>query len=100
MVRVEGAAPVMAGDGNWMPVGTTGMPGAWKGVEGTDPGFVDVADGDYRPAAGSPLIGSGVLPPGGVRARWAPPVRSAGVGVARALEREKDIGAFLFGAGT
>jgi len=97
MVRQDAEwAPVLAGDGNWMPKETGNAPAAWKAIRGADPGFVDAAGGDYRPAAESPLIGAGCVPPdAGIMARGVPPTRDieAGAGV-RPAAREKDIGAY------
>jgi hypothetical protein len=97
MVRQEAeCAPRLAGNGNWMPMGTGNAPAAWKAIRGTDPGFVNAAGGDYRPAAGSPLIGAGCVPPeAGIVATSIPPMRDieTGAGV-RPVARETDIGAF------
>jgi hypothetical protein len=91
--------PRLAGAGNWLPEGTTNVPQAWDVIFGTDPGFVNEAGDDYRPVAGSPLIGTGSLPPGGIMARAIPPARKApvgGEGAVRPAARAKDIGAFPF----
>ncbi len=93
MVRQEaGTAPVMEGAGNWAPEGTARVPPGWKGVRGKDPGFLDADGADYRPAAGSPLIGGGCVPP--VLVTGVP--REGGV---RGEERAKDIGAWPFSGG-
>jgi hypothetical protein len=98
MMRLEGKpAPIFTGAGNWLPIGTTNVPPDWKIIEGTDPGFVDAADGDYRPAAGSPLIGAGSEPPAGVAAAEIPPVPPLLQEKARSAERATDIGALPFG---
>jgi hypothetical protein len=100
LVRAEAAPPpVLAGEGNWLPDGTGDAPPDWKAIRGTDPGFLDAAAGDYRPAAGSPLIGAGCVPrQAGVVATGVPPARMApvGAGEARPAAREKDIGAYPF----
>ena len=93
LVREESAPPpVLAGQGNWLPEGTSQVPPAWKGISGGDPGFVDGAEGNYWPAAGSPLIGAGCVP--GIPATEIPGVRSVGTGALRPVERQRDIGAF------
>jgi len=97
LTRMEGApAPAMAGDGNWLPVGTTNAPAEWRAVRGTDPGFADVAQEDYRPVAGSPLIGAGSVQVGGVPVTGVPPLRQAAADheVVRPAGRAKDIGAY------
>ncbi len=94
LVRQEpGTAPTLAGDGNWLPKATAGVPPAWEAIRGADPGFTNAATGDYRPLTGSPLIGGGCLPPREVRAVSVPPVRM-GAGGVRPGGRERDIGAF------
>jgi len=55
---------VIAGSNNWVETGSTHIPTQWTGtIVGSDPGFVDLAGGDLRPAAGSPLIDSGSISP-------------------------------------
>ncbi|MEO6687851.1 MAG: hypothetical protein ABIS07_14255 [Dokdonella sp.] len=61
----------MAGQHNWLETGSTGLPTAaeWTAsVAGANPGFVNLAAKDVRPAVGSPLIDagttSGTPPPG------------------------------------
>jgi hypothetical protein len=101
LVREEGVPPPMlAGDGNWLPAGTTNLPPAWKAIRGTDPGFVNATVGDYRPAAGSPLIGAGCVPPAGIVATEVPPAPGTPLGpsAVRPAAREKDIGAYPFAA--
>jgi hypothetical protein len=102
LVRQEvGSAPKLAGNGNWMPTGTVYVPVGWKAIRGMAPGFANAAAGDYRPAAGSPLIGTGVMPPDlEIVARSVPPARAleTGAGV-RPVAREKDIGAYPFADG-
>ena len=99
LVRQEGARPPMlAGAGNWMPTGMGNVPVEWKGNRGTDPGFINEAAGDYRPAVGSPLIGAGSAPPkGDIVAMGVPLPRNIGAGEGgRPTAREKDIGAYPF----
>jgi len=101
MTRMEAhPAPMLVGGGNWTPAETQGIPGEWKGVIGKDPGFVDAAGGDYRPAEGSPLIGAGVEAPGGLDARGMPQWRTAAMGdePQRPAGGEKDAGAFWYRA--
>ena len=62
-VRWAAGHPLLAGTHNWLPRGSTAIPGEWDHtLFGVDPGFVSATD--LRPAAGSPLIdaGSDVLP--------------------------------------
>jgi hypothetical protein len=105
MTREEtGTTPVLAGDGNWVPVGTIGMPAEWKAMRGKEPGFVDAAGDDFRPQAGSALIGAGCVPPGGIVARGTPPAPRSpmapeGVEAVRPESKEKDIGAYPFPRG-
>ncbi len=59
----------IAGQKNWVETGTTALPAGWSGtVTGTSPLFVDAANNDLRPAAGSPLLEQGTVastgPPG------------------------------------
>ncbi len=50
-------AEVIAGSNNWVVTGSTNIPSQWTGtLLGADPGFEDLAGGDLRPAAGSPLV--------------------------------------------
>ena len=87
--------PTLAGDGNWIPQGTRNAPPEWKAIAGTDPGFVNAAAGDYRPKAGSPLIGAGCMPPDAdIGAKEIPPQRKASEGAARPADSGKDIGAY------
>jgi hypothetical protein len=49
----------VSGENNWVRSGA-GFPAEWTGtITGTSPGFVDMANGLLRPAAGSPLIDAG-----------------------------------------
>jgi chitodextrinase len=49
----------VSGSNNWVHSGA-GYPAEWTGtVTGTNPGFVDMAAGLLRPAAGSPLVDAG-----------------------------------------
>jgi hypothetical protein len=97
LIREEGTPPpALTGDGNWLPQGTTNVPPGVKTIEGTDPGFINAAEDDYRPAAGSPLVAAGRVPPGGLRVRGMPPARDISVEAIRPVARQKDIGAFPF----
>lgn len=108
---VNGAS--LFGSNNWVQTGLTGAPGSWSGtLTGDDPGVVDLARLDLRPAPGSGLLDKGgsspASPPGRAfpsplavplsvpPARRAPPTTVAG----RALAGVIDIGAFEFGSGT
>jgi hypothetical protein len=100
LIHEEGTPPpVFSGDGNWLPAGTTNIPPDVKAIEGTDPDFVDAAQDDYRPAAGSPLIGAGWG--GGITAGFIPwtPAHMLPDPTLRPVSREKDIGAFPYSAG-
>ncbi|MDQ1348104.1 MAG: hypothetical protein QG573_1478 [Acidobacteriota bacterium] len=61
----------ISGQNNWIESGSIDLPtaGEWTAsIVGADPGFVNPATGDFRPAAGSPLLdagtASGTPPPG------------------------------------
>jgi hypothetical protein len=102
LIREESVPPPkLTGEGNWLPEGTKNVPPTWKVIEGTDPGFTNPAWGDYRPAAGSPLIGAGSVPPAGIEVTGVPPVRKepVGGGTVRPAGRGRDIGAFPFAGG-
>jgi hypothetical protein len=90
--------PQLSGNGNWIPAGSANVPVAWGIITGADPGFVNPAGGDYRPAPGSPLIGAGSLLPGGLVVTGVPPARKQPVtnGALRAPSRARDIGAFPY----
>jgi hypothetical protein len=92
--------PALSGNGNWIPANSANVPQAWGIITGADPGFLNVAGGDYRPAAGSPLIGAGSALPGGIVVSGVPPARKAPVisGALRPAARAKDIGAFPYEA--
>lgn len=101
MVRQEkGATPKLAGGGNWVRKGAAHMPAAWKAILGEEPGFLDVAAENYRPGAGSTLIGAGCEAPGEVVATGVPPDPESGwEGGRRDRGRDRDIGAFPGAAG-
>jgi hypothetical protein len=96
MMRRESATPpAFEGNGNWLPEGTTDVPQAWKAIRGRDPKFLNPAREDYRPAAGSPLIGAGCLPPAGMAAISLPPgPKTPALETPRPAGRKKDIGAY------
>ena len=97
MVREEGTPPpVFSGEGNWAPTGTTNLPAGVKFISGADPGFVNAAQDDYRPIAGSPLTGAGVAGLAGIRPRSIPPAPNTPLTAEsiRPAARQKDIGAF------
>ncbi len=57
---------VIAGSHNWIPTGSTEVPASWTAtLSGSDPGFVNASGLDFRPTAGSPLRGQGVVNPAG-----------------------------------
>jgi hypothetical protein len=48
-----------AGTGNWIPSGSTSVPGTWIATKiGADPGFANANGRDFRLANGSVLIGA------------------------------------------
>jgi hypothetical protein len=55
-----GPDTVHFGANNWVLTGTTSIPKTWIGsLSGTNPGFVDLANGDLRPQMSSPLVDKG-----------------------------------------
>lgn len=59
---VTGSA-IISGSNNWIKTGALRVPPTLTGtIYGDDPGFMDPAGNDLRPATGSPLIDGGVLP--------------------------------------
>jgi len=103
-----GSVSRITGTNNWFDDGATFVPGGWSGnLGGSDPGLIDLAAGDLRPANGSPLldvagsntvtapdydIATPLFPP-----RFEPPLRQAptpGVARTRATDGALDIGAF------
>lgn len=107
------AGEQLAGRNNWIVAGSAAVPSAWTGtLSGADPGFVDAAARDLRPAAGSALIDAGALPttspPGHdfpnplPRPLYHPPRRALlapGSAEPRPEVGAIDIGAFEFGSG-
>lgn len=66
----------IAGTNNWVDDNSTFLPPGWAGtVQGGSPGFANAGAFDFRPAAGSPLLG----------AANANPVAGAGYGIASPL---------------
>ena len=50
----------VAGSNNWIRNSATVIPPEWTAtLSGSTPGFVDASNADFRPAAGSPLLGAG-----------------------------------------
>jgi hypothetical protein len=48
---------VICGSNNWVYQGASNIPTQWTGtILGTDPGFRDYQNADFRPASGSPLL--------------------------------------------
>ena len=102
---------VVAGSHNWVPAGSSDVPGSWTAtLTGADPGFVNAAGLDFRPAAGSPLRGQGVSNPASapgfsfpspLAAPLSQPPRHAieafGAAIPRAAGGSIDVGAFAAG---
>jgi Right handed beta helix region len=59
-LRSEKPVPV-SGENNWFVEGTVVSAGLEGTLFGADPGLVDPQGGDYRPAAGSPLVNAGTI---------------------------------------
>lgn len=56
-------APVIAGQNNWVPSGST-IPAQWTGtLTGNDPGFADLNAFNLRPTPASPLLNQGTEAP-------------------------------------
>jgi len=103
-------SPVFAGSNNWVQTGSANVPQAWTGtLQGTDPGFLDLATNELHPVAGSVLIDSGSLPtvsPAGfpfpnplAQPAFHPPtgvLEPVGQAEPRALAGAIDIGAYEF----
>jgi len=54
----------ISGQNNWVQSGLTTIPAGWTGtLSGSDPGFIDLAGGDFTLAAGSTLINAGTSTP-------------------------------------
>lgn len=101
--------PTFAGSNNWITTGATNVPAGLAGtLTGTDPGFLDFARRDLRPAAASPLrnaanpspLGSLPFPDPHFPPAFGPPT---GVHGAAPLPRPQagalDIGAYEEGSG-
>jgi hypothetical protein len=57
---------VVAGGNNWVPASASNVPTEWTGtLSGTDPGFVDIAALDLRPAESGALHDAGASSPSG-----------------------------------
>ncbi len=57
---IDGQPAATAGANNWVTNRANGIPASWVGtLRGDDPGFRNAAALDFRPKAGSPLIGVG-----------------------------------------
>jgi hypothetical protein len=105
--EVGSPEPLIAGSDNWFPTASE-VPADWTGSRfGADPGFVNLAGNDLRPAAGSPLIDQGQATPATLAAKpfptplatqaLLPPVASIGPSLTRAVVGAIDLGAFEFG---
>ncbi|MEM6787399.1 MAG: hypothetical protein AAF928_05115 [Myxococcota bacterium] len=99
--------PLIAGANNYLPTGSTEVPSQLVGtIEGTDPGFVDLAGLDLRPAEGSPLVDAAAPSPAGVADAPFPRPRTTlerqpqrtRVAQARPERGARDIGAFEAGS--
>ncbi len=102
---------VIAGSHNWVAAGSTEVPSAWTAtLTGADPGFVDAASRDFRPTAGSPLRGQGIINPASApgfpfpsplaAAVSQPPlhkIEALGAALPRLAMGAVDIGAFAYG---
>lgn len=108
-----GADPLLIGSNNWIQPGWTDVPSTWTNtVEGTDPGFVDLAGYDFRPLEASPLVNAGAtsiaagnagFPNPLTEVGYVPPSRMSvppGSALTRTSVEQPDIGAFEFGSGT
>jgi hypothetical protein len=103
-------AAVIAGQNNWIQNGSTQVPSQWTGnIFGNLPGFIDLANGNVRPATGSPLLNAGISSPAGPPGfpfpsglfppAYIPPGRvllAAGTGQPRNIIATVDVGAFEF----
>jgi hypothetical protein len=55
-----GGVSRIRGSRNWVDAGSTFLPSSWVDtLTGTDPGFINAAANDFRPALGSPLLDAG-----------------------------------------
>jgi hypothetical protein len=104
---------VIAGSHNWVAAGSTEVPSTWTAtLTGADPGFVNAASLDFRPTAGSPLRGQGVLNPSGppgfpfpsplAAPLFLPPqhrIEAFGAAFPRVASGATDVGAFAYGTG-
>ena len=100
----------ISGQNNWVQNVLTTIPVEWTGtIRGVDPGFRDIASGDFSPASGSPLINAGTSngqPPQGFPfmnplfpPAWEPPVHeliAPGTASPRFIAGAIDIGAFEY----
>jgi hypothetical protein len=100
----------IAGRANWVRTGSANVPSQWTGtLYGTDPGLSDLAGGDPRPAAGSPLLDAAetdLAGPSGFPfpdpefpALFHPPLRAVGLPgqePPRAFDCSPDVGAYEF----
>lgn len=107
-----GGQPTFAGSNNWITTGASNVPAGLSGtVTGTDPGFLDFARGDFRPAAASPLRDAANASPQGPAGLPFPdphfppafgPPSTGAIGVAPPVRPQAgalDIGAYEEGSG-
>jgi MYXO-CTERM domain-containing protein len=102
---------VIAGSHNWVAAGSTEVPSSWTAtLTGADPGFVAASARDFRPTAGSPLRGQGIINPASApgfafpsplaAALSQPPlhrIEALGAALPRLAMGAVDIGAFAYG---
>lgn len=106
----EGAAPLFFGSHNWIQDGITAVPSSFTDTQaGADPGFLDPAGYDFRPAEGSALVDLGTESTSIASPAFAnplplpafvPPARALATEDARTESGAPDVGAFALGSGT
>jgi hypothetical protein len=97
----------ISGTNNWFQKGMNVPDTVTYSIFGDDPGFVDLAGGDYRPARGSPLIDAGLPFPDYLNSDQGleqilpkyEPTRNSRKSVGRIIEGTVDIGAFEYRGG-